>query len=239
MIKNWDNIVERSASVRSACASASTSAISSDQLMRSFRSLQEILSLPFTQVINNSSTKEDFVSLCNLLLPCMVQKDRNKWETLQLFSKGFDTTASKFSTAEATLEQVKQLLRDHKVKFPSSDKFNYQLKAAKLKQADDSQVENQTAQKIRDLKNQLDSATKKVVDAREYVEELLSQEKSINEAFETWSKSQAEIWTLRKEATSITEEIWTLRKEATSITESTNLEWEEFNKVFQDIDFDQ
>ena len=56
-----------------------------------------------------------------------------------------------------------------------------------LKQAEDSQVEKQTAQKIRDLKNQLDSATKKVADAREYVEELLSQEKSIEEAYETWS----------------------------------------------------
>ena len=54
---------------------------------------------------------------------------------------------------------------------------SYQLNAAKLKQAEDSQVEKQTAQKIRDLKNQLDSATKKVVDAHEYVE-LLSREKS-------------------------------------------------------------
>ena len=34
-------------------------------------------------------------------------------------------------------------------------------------------------------------------------------------------------------------EIWTLRKEATSITESANLEWEEVKKVFQDIDMDQ
>ena len=49
---------------------------------------------------------------------------------------------------------------------------SYQLNAAKLKQAEDSQVEKQTAQKIRDLKNQLDSATKKVVDAHEYVELL-------------------------------------------------------------------
>ena len=32
---------------------------------------------------------------------------------------------------------------------------------------------------------------------------------------------------------------WTLRKEATSITESANLEWEEVKKVFQDIDMDQ
>ena len=71
----------------------------------------------------------------------------------------------------------------------------------------------------------LDSARKKVVDAREYVEELLSQEKSIDEAYETWSKSQAEIWTLRKEAT--------------SITEKANLEWEEAKNVFQDIDLDQ
>ena len=71
----------------------------------------------------------------------------------------------------------------------------------------------------------LDSARKKVVDAREYVEELLSQEKSIDEAYETWSKSQAEIWTLRKEAT--------------SITERANLEWEEVKNVFQDIDLDQ
>ena len=94
-----------------------------------------------------------------------------------------------------------------------------------LKQAEDSQVEKQTAQRIRDLKNQLDSATKKVVDARECVEELLSQENSIDEAHETWSKSQAEIWTLRKEAT--------------SITGSANLEWEEVKKVFQDIDLDQ
>ena len=218
MIKKWDNIIERS-------ASASTSAISSDQLMRSFRSLQEILSLPFTQVINNSSTKGRFVSLCNLLLPCMVEKDSNKWIPLQLFSEGFDTTASEFSTAEATLEQVRQLLEDHKVKFPNSDELNCQLNAAKLKQAEDSQVEKQTAQKIRDLKNQLDSATKKVADAREYVEELLSREKSIEEAYETWSKSQAEIWTLREEAV--------------SITEIANLEWELVKKVFQDIDFDQ
>ena len=79
-------------------------------------------------------------------------------------------------------------------------------------------------QKIRDLKNQLDSATKKVVDARECVE-LLSQEKSMDEAYETWSKSQAEIWTLREEAI--------------SITEIANLEWELVKKVFQDIDFDQ
>ena len=107
----------------------------------------------------------------------MFKKDSSKWIPLQLFSKGFDTTASKLSTAEATLEQVKQLLKDHKVKFPNSDEFNYQLNAAKLKQAEDSQVEKQTAQKIRDLKNQLDSATKKVVDAHEYVE-LLSREKS-------------------------------------------------------------
>ena len=71
----------------------------------------------------------------------------------------------------------------------------------------------------------LDSARKKVVDAREYVEELLSQEKSIDEAYETWSKSQAEIWTLRKEAT--------------SITERANLEWEEVKNVFQDIGLDQ
>ena len=71
----------------------------------------------------------------------------------------------------------------------------------------------------------LDSARKKVVDAREYVEELLSQEKSIDEAYETWSKSQAEIWTLRKEAT--------------SITEKANLEWDEAKNVFQDIDLDQ
>ena len=113
MIKKWDSIVERS-------ASASTSAISSDQLMRSFRSLQEISSLPFSQVINNSSTKGRFVSLCNLLLPCMVKKDSNKWIPLQLFSKGFDTTASKFSTAKATLEQVRQLLEDHKVNKPEN-----------------------------------------------------------------------------------------------------------------------
>ena len=113
MIKKWDSIVERS-------ASASTSAISSDQLMRSFRSLQEISSLPFSQVINNSSTKGRFVSLCNLLLSCMVKKDSNKWIPLQLFSKGFDTTASKFSTAKATLEQVRQLLEDHKVNKPEN-----------------------------------------------------------------------------------------------------------------------
>ena len=113
MIKKWDSIVERS-------ASASTSAISSDQLMRSFRSLQEISSLPFSQVINNSSTKGRFVSLCNLLLPCMVKKDSNKWIPLQLFSKGFDTTTSKFSTAKATLEQVRQLLEDHKVNKPEN-----------------------------------------------------------------------------------------------------------------------
>ena len=34
-------------------------------------------------------------------------------------------------------------------------------------------------------------------------------------------------------------EIWTLRKEATSITERANLEWEEAKNVFQDIDLDQ